>query len=138
MNIISEKKLNTSYLPSNKLDVLKISKDKFDVIIITSPFTKEEKGIPFQYKDENAEYIKTVISWLEIASNLLNKNGSLLVYGIPKWLPYFAEFLYKEMTFKYWIVLKNSKEKTDKNMVQPYHEGVLLFVKRKSKLNIKS
>lgn len=136
MKIVSEKKLNASYLPSKKFNVLKTSKDKFDVIIITSPFNKEEKEVPYQYKDKDAEYIKTVISWLEIASNLLNKNGSLLVYGIPKWLPYFAEFLYKEMTFKYWIVLKNSKEKTDKNMIQPYHEGVLLFVKRKSKLNI--
>lgn len=59
-----------------------------------------------------------------------------MVYGIPKWLPYFAEHLFKEMTFKYWIVLKNPNGDTNKNMIQPYHEGVLLFTKGKSKFNI--
>jgi site-specific DNA-methyltransferase (adenine-specific) len=136
--IVSDKELNVFYLPSNQLERLQKSADLFDVILVTPPFNRHDKTQPYKFNDSKSqiEYLESVNTWLDEAIRHLNKHGSLLVYSIPRWLPYFAEFLSSKMTFKYWIAIKNPDSLPDSILMHPYHEGVLVFVKDRNRFTL--
>jgi DNA modification methylase len=136
--IISDKELNVFYLPSNQLEHLQKSADLFDVILVTPPFNRQDKIQPFNFNGSKSqiEYLESVNMWLDEAIRHLNKYGSLLVYGIPRWLPNFAEFLSSKMRFKYWIAIKNPDPHSDSILMHPYHEGVLVFVKDRKRFTL--
>lgn len=137
-NIIQDKELNVFYLLSNQLEHLRKNADLFDVILVTPPFNPDDKLEPFRLNESKfqLEYLESIYAWLDEAIRHLNKHGSLLVYGIPRWLPYFAEFLSSKMTFKYWIGFKNPHPLSDSVLMHPYHEGVLVFVKDRKRFTI--
>jgi len=120
-----------------QLNVLKSSEMKFDVILLTPKFSPNDKAIPFRLeKKEDEEYLSLVYQWLDEAQKHLKKNGAILVYSIPRWLPFFAEYLSKKMTFKYWIAIKNPDSQLTTESYPPLHEGVILFVMNKNKFTI--
>lgn len=138
LNIVSDKELKFFYIPSNKLELLKKSSEFFDVIVATPPFNRHDKNRPYRFIESKSqiEYLESVIAWLNEAIRHLNNHGSLLVYGIPRWLPYFAEFLNTKMTFKYWIAIKNPGSLPDDTLMHSYHEGVLVFVKDRNRFTL--
>lgn len=134
LNIVQTKALDLYYLPSDGLDHFQTIAEKFDVIIVTPPFDQKEKTKPFKFirTKLQIDYLNRVYSWLDEAVKHLNRNGSVLVYGIPNWLPYFAEFLTSRLTFKYWIAIKNPNLLSEGNIMHAYHEGVLVYVKNRN------
>ena len=132
--------LNANYkisiIYSTQLAELIDSDKKYDVIIVETSFNRYEKHIPFKFQENDYEIVNSVYRLLALAHEHLNKNGSMFVYGIPKWLPFYASFLSKKMTFKYWIALKAQEFPETVNMLPPIHEGILLFVNNKKKFTI--
>ncbi|NJN94337.1 MAG: site-specific DNA-methyltransferase [Anaerolineales bacterium] len=128
--------LTIKYVCSSELDKLQQSEEIFDVILVSSPFDRFDKEKPFKYDpEEHSDYLSELYSWLEQCHCHLNKDGSLLVYGLPRWLPYFAEYLHASMIFKYWIVIKNPAS-INGPIFPAFHEGVLLFVNNKSNFTL--
>lgn len=138
LKIVQEKDLSLFYLPSDQFERFEKSSELFDVILVTTPFNRSEKIKPFRFEESKAqiEYFENVNKWLDLAIRHLNKSGTLLVYGLPRLLPYFAEFLSSKMTFKYWIAIKNPDPRSNNNLMHPYHEGVLVFVKDRNKFTL--
>lgn len=74
---------------------------------------------------------------LEESARALKAGGLLFVYGLPKDLPFFGEFLSQhrgksgQMIFKYWIAL-DIDGRVRKDTVQPAHMGLLLYLKSAS------
>ena len=126
---IEELDLSVYYLRSDELDKLKTTSKIFDVVLLSPPFNVADKNKPFQFGEEHQTYLSKVEAWLDEAIRHIHKQGSILVYGLPRWLPYYAEYLHKRMTFKYWIAIKNLRS-TEQAAMPAYHEGVLLFIKR--------
>lgn len=75
---------------------------------------------------------------LKRCAELVVEGGTIFVYGIPYELPYYAAYLSSlvcdgfRFIFKYWIVL-NLDSRPRLQTLQPAHQGLLLFVKSKSK-----
>lgn len=136
INAINEFNLNVQFIGSSYIDRLEKSAQEFDVVLLTPPFDRGDKLIPFKLNVEHKAYVKTVQAWIDESVKHLNNDGTILIYSLPRWLPFFAEHLYSLMTFKYWIAIKNQNSISNEPMVQPYHEGVLLFVKNSKKFNI--
>ena len=137
-DVVRTKELTIYYLSSDQINRLQNSSDLFDVILLTPPFNYIEKNKPFKYTDshDQIDYLNNIMTWLDESVSHLDKHGAILVYGIPRWLPYFAEFLSQRMTFKYWIVLKTTSLACDTSIMQPSHDGVLLFVKDRKNFTI--
>jgi len=114
--------------------------EKADVVVVSTYFSPEEKNvdalIDIQKKAIKSR-LNTTYETLNLACDLLKSGGLLFVYGLPKWLPYFGEYLtnYKKdgfnMLFKYWIALDiDAKIRT--NALNPSHMGLLMFLKTRS------
>jgi len=97
---------------------------------------RHEKNLPFKFQNKDNDIINSGNRLLAVAHEHLNKNGSMFVFGIPKWLPYYASFLSQRMAFKYWIALKTKEFLQTNKMLTPVHEGILLFVNNKKKFTI--
>lgn len=138
MNIIHEKDLKIFSLPIERFENLNNSSELFDVILLAPPFDRAEIDIPFKFSENKKQtnYLEGIIGKLNAAISHLNKNGSIIVYSIPRWLPYFAEYLSQELTFKYWIAIKNPYSITNRQLIQPFHEGAIVFVKNKNKFTL--
>lgn len=138
LSAANEKGLKVYYLPSDQVNILDKSDDLFDAIIVTLPVHKQEKIAPFKFTGEQnqVKFLEPALRWIDVCLNHLEKHGAILVYGLPRWLPYVAEFLYQRMVFKYWIVVRNPEFIGGSTLMQPYHEGILLFVKDRSKFTI--
>lgn len=138
LDIVQERELNLFFLPSDHLNWLQNSTELFDVIVLTPPFDLRDKDQPYKFSDstDQIDYLEGVYLWLDEAIRHLNRHGTVLVYSIPRWLPYFAEFLYQKMIFKYWIAIKNPNTCSERALMPPYHEGVLVFVKDRNKFTL--
>lgn len=105
-------------------------KTKFDYDDISdiTPINKESKKLKLTYEV------------LKVASKSLKNGGLIFIYGAPKYLPFYADFLNNlqegncEYLFKYWIGLKFE----DMFLEQPLpnsHIGLLMFLKTKKTKN---
>ncbi len=108
----------------------------FDSIIINTNFKIEDlHNDSIVSKDSN--YIQTTSDLIKKASKVLKDGGLLFVYGLPKYLPYFAIYLNDSevdehrFLFKYWIGIEfNSSE--DYQVLKNSHIGMLMYLKTKS------
>jgi len=136
--IIEKKSLCISQIPTREIYFRPPYNDLFNVILLEPTFQVDQKVQPFRLEknSNDAKHIQNTLQLLNICVNKLEKDGSLLVYSIPKWLPYFAEYLMNQMTFKYWIAIKNENSYIPSPLMSAYHEGILMFVKSKKKFTI--
>ena len=88
---------------------------------------------PFRYREQDKIYIDYINRIIDKTTQLLKKGGLLFVYGLPKWLPYFALNLNEtsDMLFKYWIALDITNKKKDDG-IDNNHIGMLMYVKGKN------
>lgn len=119
----------------NDFDLLERIEDQFNVILFCPSFDPNDKSVPFKSNGQD-DYVQNDYKWLNLAHAKLHKHGTLLVYSIPRWLPYYGEYLSKKMTFKYWIALKTSSDVSEKKMLPGLHEGILLYVNDKKKFTL--
>jgi len=134
---VNDLSLSIFSVKDDQLNVLRSSELKFDVILLTPTFNPTDKAKPFKLSNpEDEDYLRHVYQWLDEAQKHLTKYGSILIYSIPRWLPFFSEYLTKKMTFKYWIAIKNADTQMKTDMFPSSHEGVVLFVLNKNKFTI--
>jgi len=108
----------------------------FDSIIINTNFEiKDLHDDSIVSKDSN--YIQTISDLIKKASKVLKDGGLLFVYGLPKYLPFFAIYLNDSevdehrFLFKYWIGIEfNSSEESQ--VLKNSHIGMLMYLKTKS------
>lgn len=108
----------------------------FDSIIINTYFDiKDLHDDSIVSKDSS--YIQTTSNLIKKASKVLKDGGLLFVYGLPKYLPFFAVNLNNfivanhRFLFKYWIGIEfNSSE--EYQVLKNSHIGMLMYLKTKS------
>lgn len=133
---IGELALKVEYLRTSEIDRLRTAVDEFDVILVSPPIKRELKSEPYHEMGRGPDAdVSCVLQWLAECRRHLSRRGSMLVFGLPRWLPYAAEFLGSTMVFKYWIAVKGSAPKSQ-GCIGARHEGVLLFVNRGSDFTI--
>lgn len=108
----------------------------FDSIIINTHFELNDLHDDSIISKES-NYIQTTSYLIKKASKLLKNGGILFVYGLPKYLPFFAVNLNDSaidnhrFLFKYWIGLEfNSSEEFQG--LKNNHIGMLMYLKTKS------
>lgn len=138
LDLIHKLGLTVKYVRSYELDILRQSNEIFDVTIALPQLNRSDKENPFKFHpEEHLEYLSKIYDWLDTSHSHLDKYGSMLVYGIPQWLPYFAEHLHSRMIFKYWIAIKNPTSRMG-TILPSFHEGVILFVNHKTTFTLNS
>lgn len=117
----------------NYKDIICNLDEELGSIIISTPFNKRDLTQPYKFDEGDREYIDYINDLVNKASQKLKKGGILFVYGLPRWLPYFAVNLNnsEEMNFKYWIALDIGNEKKI-NGFSCNHIGMLMYVKGKN------
>lgn len=118
----------------NKYEVLiDTLDDELECIVISTPFDSEELCNPFKFKEEYKLYIDYINNVISRAILKLKKGGLLFVYGLPRWLPHFAQYLNNTQTmdFKYWIALEIANEDNQKGLNKK-HVGLLMYVNGKN------
>lgn len=124
------------YLPPSEFNSLQEANDSFDVILAALPISSRELLIPYKFNEQAKRYIQKTTEHIGKCLDHLNYQGSIMVYGIPRWLPYIAEFLYQRITFKYWVAINNPHSITHINSMPPFHIGVLIFVQNPKQFNL--
>ncbi|MBU4377233.1 MAG: hypothetical protein KKD29_07180 [Candidatus Omnitrophica bacterium] len=111
--------------------------NRFDVCIMTAKIATSELLVPFKYENNQSinNNLKETFRIIERASGLLTDNGSLLIYDIPRWLPYYAVHLAEKLVFKYWIAIRTF-DIYEKKMFDPVSLGVLFMVKKNERFVI--
>lgn len=136
LGLIHKLGLTVKYVRSHELDILRQSNEIFDVILVLPQLDRATKGKSFKFHpEEHFEYLSKIYEWLDVSYSHLDKYGSMLVYDIPQWLPYFAKHLHSRMIFKYWITIKNPTSKIG-TIFPSFHEGVILFVNNKTNFTL--
>jgi hypothetical protein len=101
-SVIEDMALDVHFLRNTQVDLMLASEELFDVILLTPKYEEEDKDIPFK-NESTSEKLQADLLWIDAAAERLSKDGTLLIYSIPRWLPYYAAHLDASMTFKYWI-----------------------------------
>jgi DNA modification methylase len=112
------------------------NEEKYDVVLVSYPFEPRDLTIPFKWDAKNGDYVDAMLKVVDRAKSLVSDSGILLVYGLPRWLPYTAVYLDRTMIFKYWIALKTKNALTDESYLEACHLGVLVFTNHKTKSKI--
>jgi site-specific DNA-methyltransferase (adenine-specific) len=108
----------------------------FDTIIINTFFEVNDLHDTSRISEET-EYVKMTESLIEKASRKLKDGGLLFVYGLPKYLPFFAKYLNCSIIenhhhiFKYWIALEFNST-NEYQALKNTHIGLLMYLKSKS------
>jgi site-specific DNA-methyltransferase (adenine-specific) len=129
-----------SYSNPEQGDLLKsYSPSQFDIIVAFFDKNHDSNSMPFKYDaSKHSLYLSWYYRVLDSFTRLIKNDGTLYVYGLPQWLPYFSVYLdEKKWQFKYWISLATSHpQKTNVPMVRN-HEAILLYVKDKKNFNLR-
>lgn len=104
----------------------------FDLMFVCPPFDPEERNAPFKLGENDIRSHNYIARWSECISEgarLLKPTGSLLIYGLPRWLPFLGVEAGKSLAFKYWIAVEVWDERVPRNPLLPAQAGLLLYVK---------
>jgi site-specific DNA-methyltransferase (adenine-specific) len=114
--------------------IRQIPNESLDVVILNSHFdvhTKESLPVGTYALTPNSRFL------LDECIRILKTGGLLFVYGLPKDLPFWGEYLDKSrpdsgrMIFKYWIALDiDARERSE--TLCPSHMGLLFYLKSAS------
>lgn len=124
------------YINSEKIS----DSDKiYDTIFIKTNFDLKDIS-DISPINKKSSKLKLTYELLKVSSNSLKNGGLIFIYGAPKYLPFYADYLNNleeensEYLFKYWIGLKFK----DMFLEQPLpnsHIGLLMFLKTKKSKN---
>ncbi|MBD3351142.1 MAG: hypothetical protein GF364_06625 [Candidatus Lokiarchaeota archaeon] len=115
---------------------LKNKEKKYDCIIINLNFIISELN-DNKLISSNDIYFKSSTELTNKCCDLLRNGGLLFIYGLPKYLPIFGNFLNNNVfsgyyfLFKYWIAIEYSS-KHFQNPLPNSHLGLLMYLKTKS------
>lgn len=122
-----------------KSDKILENKKEYDTLFINTSFTIEDLSDinPIEINDD---YFKTTFELIENSYYSLKTGGLLFLYGAPKYLAFYANFLNnleKEDTkflFKYWIGIKFEEMFLNQPLPNS-HIGLLMYLKTKTSKN---
>jgi hypothetical protein len=129
-----------TYLESRHLDEwTNLAHESFDVIVAFPEFGSSISRIPFRFEPTtDGSYLKEISRLVENFSRLISRTGTLYIYGLPQWLPYFSVCLDEcGWQFKYWLALETCHPTPSASPMIPTHEGILLYVRNKSKFSLR-
>ncbi len=113
------------------LEVLKsIKSETIDLVFADPPFNL--KKFYLSEIDDNLpqnEYINWTEKWLDECIRTLKIGGSLLIWNIPKWNTYFANYLNYRLTFKHWIATDIKFSLPISGKLYPSHYSLLYYTK---------
>jgi DNA modification methylase len=124
------------YLNSDKILT---QKEEFDTLFLNTSFSVDDLS-DISPIDKNSERLKSTFELIENSYNSLKVGGLMFIYGAPKYLSFYADYLNnleKEdatFLFKYWIGIKFQ----DMFLSQPLpnsHIGLLMYLKTKKTKN---
>lgn len=124
------------YLDSDKI---LNNKEVYDTLFVNTSFTVEDlaDNSPI-FKD--SKRLKLTFDLLNNSYNSLKVGGLIFVYGAPKYLPFYADYLNNlekedaKFLFKYWIGIKFGNMFLNQPMINS-HIGLLMFLKTKKTKN---
>lgn len=132
--------ISFSYIPSKGLDELdQLDKESFDVVVAFAHINQPNYSLPFKFDFQAHEpYLQSIYQLIDRISQVITKTGTLYIYGLPQWLPYFAVYLDKNhWQFKYWIALETHHPQATNLPMIGTHEGILLYSRNKNKANLR-
>lgn len=140
-----EEQLNTvtlhfSYLDSHQVNELNlIEPGRFDVAVLFPSFDEQFSQLPFHYNPEVHEIqLDKFYKVLDRLDRVMTNTGTLYIYGLPQWLPYFSVYLDKhKWQFKYWLALEAAHSGAFAQPITSTHQGILLFVRNKDKFSLR-
>ena len=102
----------------------------FDLVFACPPFDPSDRVGPFRLDDDQSHgYIDHWAECVSAASRLVSPTGSMLIYGLPKWLPFFGIAAGKLLSFKNWIAIKVWDEPVEGSPLVPSQAGLLFYVR---------
>lgn len=120
----------------NESEIYSIEGKKFDCIILNTSFEVRELGDTSTLAWDEKRILQTM-TLIENSIQLLSNGGLLYVYGLPKHLSFYAEFLNTydwesfHCLFKYWIGIEFQEEEIGQPLPNS-HLGLLMYLKTKS------
>ena len=109
----------------------------YDHVVVNTFFDISELNDSSIMNEKDNSIIQTN-KLIESIKPYLKEGGLLFIYGMPKHLPFYAEYLDRSSKendnylFKYWIALECSSNRT-RNILKNRHLGLLMYLKTKSK-----
>ena len=108
-----------------------IRSNSINMVFADPPFNLNKKYSTYRDNLPFDRYLEWTEAWLEEAFRILNPNGSIFVYNIPKLLTYTAGILDKMAYFRHWIAWNANGAPLGKTL-QPAHYGILFYTKSKT------
>jgi site-specific DNA-methyltransferase (adenine-specific) len=132
--------ISFSYVTSAELGKLnQLDQDSFDMVIIFTHVNQPNISMPFKFSPQiHQPYLESIYEQINAVSSLITRTGTLYLYGLPHWLPYFAVYLDKNhWQFKYWLALETHHPTSNQSPMVNTHEGILLYSRSKNKSNLR-
>ncbi|MHA2331736.1 MAG: hypothetical protein ACXAEU_06900 [Candidatus Hodarchaeales archaeon] len=103
----------------------------FDTCLSFFPYDLKLKTIAFSRKEDKhpLEQVRNHRSWMKEILRILDDHGNYLVHSTPELLPYYAVYLDKHATFKYWIVNKIEDIFQSRDQLRSVTNGTLFYIK---------
>ena len=126
-----------SVIPTDScLEALRELPDRtFDLIAVCPPFDPSERIGPF--KLESRDYVDHWSERVTEASRLITDQGGMMIYGLPKWLPFFGIAAGKALSFRNWIAIRVWNGPVAGSSMVPTQAGLLIYERdsRRSMIN---
>lgn len=121
---------NIKELIVEKIEDIKFDENqqKYNTIIISSPFNLGDIYEPKKYDELNQEFLELTSTLPENLDNLVEENGFVFIYGVPQQLVHYGYNMNNYFTFKYWISLDINYNDYDQELPHT-HLGVLMYHK---------
>jgi hypothetical protein len=134
------KSFEYKYVTSTQVDALNtLAPASVDVAVVFTPFDETFNQLPFRYNPAiHDDYLNKIYQILDKVDQVVAKTGTLYIYGLAQWLPYFSVYLdEKKWQFKYWLAVETQHPPVTKAAMVNTHQGILLYVKNKTKFNLR-
>lgn len=108
----------------------KMDNESVDLIFADPPFNlNKEYGKGISDNLSTTEYLNWCYEWLDECIRILKPGGTFMIYNLPKWSSYYAEYLNRKLTFRSWIAIDMKYSLPISGRLSPSHYALLYYIK---------
>ena len=108
----------------------KMKDESVDLIFADPPFNlNKEYGEGISDDLFTTAYVNWCYEWIDECIRILKPGGTFMVYNLPKWSMYYAEYLNRKLTFRSWITIDMKYSLPINGRLSPSHYTLLYYVK---------
>lgn len=107
----------------------------YSICVFAPPFDEGDRYLPFNNKCDGAgKIIEQHTAAARSAARMLDGDGLMFIYGLPRALMRYAAALSGELVFRYWIAISAATEHRQ-GRLRPEHTGLLVMSKPAASIN---